>query len=110
MRLTEEQMQDLMKRENVTRTWSWSRLGCFHNSMYEYYLHYIKKEAEDRANSIYVVTGSLAHDILERLYDGEIEYDNMLDAFTDGWTTAYDIAELKFDRTDEEKNKKLADK
>ena len=110
MRLTEEQMQELMDRENVTRTWSWSRLGCFHNSMYEYYLHYIKHEKEDRADSIYVVTGGLAHDILEKFYNNEIKYDDMLDLFYDGWITAYDMAELKFDMTDEEKNKKLADK
>lgn len=110
MRLTEEQMNELMAKENVTRAWSWSRLGCFHNSMYEYYLHYIKHEKEDRADSIYVITGGLSHDILERFYNNEIKYDDMIDYFTDGWVTAYDIGELKFDRTDAEKNKKLADK
>lgn len=110
MRLTEEQMEDLMKAENVNRTWSWSRLGCFHNSKYEYFLHYVKDEIKDRDNSIYVVTGGLAHDILEKFYEKEINYEDMIEHFKDGWFTAYDMAELKFDRTDEEKNKKLADK
>lgn len=110
MRLTEEQMKELMTKENVTRTWSWSRLGCFHNSRYEYYLKYIKKETEDRTDSIYVVTGSLSHDILEKFYENEIKYSDMINYFYDGWVTSYELGSLKFDRTDESKNKKLADK
>lgn len=109
-RLTSEQLQALMKKEKVDRIWSWSKINCFHTSPYEYYLKYIKKEKEDRANSIYVTTGGLAHDILEKYYTNQIEYDEMLDQFEDGWVVAVDIADLKFDRTDEEKNAKIKDK
>lgn len=109
-RLTSEQLQALMKKENVNRIWSWSKINCFHTSPYEYYLKYIKKVQEDRANSIYTTTGSLAHDILEKFYTNQIEYDEMLDQFEDGWTVAVDIADLKFDRTDEVKNAKIKDK
>lgn len=109
-RLTSEQLQALMKKENVDRIWSWSKINCFHTSPYEYYLKYIKKAKEDRANSIYTTTGGLAHDILEKLYTNQIEYDKMLELFEDGWTVAVDIADLKFDRTDEEKNVKIKDK
>ena len=35
----------------------------------------------------------------------EIEYKDMIGEFADGWLTAIDIADLKFDRNDEEKNK-----
>lgn len=109
-RLTSEQLQAIMKKENVDRIWSWSKINCFHTSPYEYYLKYIKKAKEDRANSIYVTTGGLAHDILEKFYTNQIEYDEMIDQFEDGWMVAVDIADLKFDRTDEEKNVKIRDK
>ena len=109
-RLTSEQLQDLMKKEGVDRIWSWSKINCFHTSPYEYYLKYIKKVKEDRANSIYVTTGGLAHNILEKYYTDQIAYEDMLEQFEDGWMVAVDIADLKFDRTDEEKNVKIKDK
>ena len=109
-RLTSEQLQALMKKEGVDRIWSWSKINCFHTSPYEYYLKYILKAKEDRANSIYVTTGGLAHDILEKFYTNQIPYGDMVEQFEDGWTVAVDIADLKFDRTDEEKNVKIRDK
>lgn len=109
-RLTSEQLQALMKKENVDRIWSWSKINCFHTSPYEYYLKYIKKAKEDRANSIYVTTGGMAHDILEKYYTNQITYGEMVEQFEDGWTVAVDIADLKFDRTDEDKNTKIKDK
>lgn len=109
-RLTNEQLQAIMKKENVDRIWSWSKINCFHTSPYEYYLKYIKKAKEDRANSIYTTTGGLAHDILEKFYTDKIAYDDMFGLFDDGWTVAVDIADLKFDRNDEEKNASIRDK
>ena len=109
-RLTSEQLQALMKKENVNRIWSWSKINCFHTSCYEYYLKYIKKAKEDRANSIYVTTGGIAHNILEKFYTDELPYDEMIGEFEDGWTVAVDIADLKFDRTDEEKNVRIKEK
>lgn len=109
-RLTSEQLQALMKKEGVDRIWSWSKINCFHTSPYEYYLKYIKKAKEDRANSIYVTTGGIAHDILEKFYTEQITYEDMLEQFEDGWIVAADIADLKFDRSDEERNEKIKDK
>ena len=109
-RLTSEQLQDLMKKEGVDKIWSWSKINCFHTSPYEYYLKYIKRAKEDRANSIYTTTGGLAHDILEKLYTNQITYEDMLEQFEDGWTVAAEIADLKFDRSDEERNTKIKDK
>lgn len=109
-RLTSEELQVLMKKEGVDKIWSWSKINCFHTSPYEYYLKYIKKVKEDRANSIYVTTGGLAHNILEKFYTNEIPYEKMLEEFEDGWMVAVDIADLKFDRTDEEKNAKIKEK
>ena len=109
-RLTSEQLQALIKKENVSRIWSWSKINCFHTSPYEYYLKYIKKAKEDRANSIYVTSGGLVHDFLEKYYTNQITYGEMLEQFEDGWTVATDIADLKFDRTDEEKNESIKNK
>ena len=109
-RLTGEQLEALMKKEGVDRIWSWSKINCFHTSPYEYYLKYIKKAKEDRADSIYTTTGGLAHNILEKFYTGEIPYEKMIEEFEDGWIVAADIANLKFDRADEERNEKIKDK
>lgn len=109
-RLTSEQLQALMKKEGVNKLWSWSKINCFHTSPYEYYLKYIKKAKEDRANSIYVTTGGIAHDILEKLYTNQITYSEMAEQFEDGWMVAAEIADLKFDRSDEERNAKIKDK
>ena len=109
-RLTGEQLEALMQKENCDRIWSWSKINCFHTSPYEYYLKYIIRVKEDRADSIYTTTGGLAHNILEKLYTDEISYDKMLDEFEDGWIVAVDIADLKFDRADEDRNEKIKDK
>ena len=109
-RLTGEQLEALMKKEGVDRIWSWSKINCFHTSPYEYYLKYIKKAKEDRADSIYTTTGGLAHNILEKFYTGDIPYEQMIEEFEDGWMVAAEIADLKFDRADEERNGKIKDK
>ena len=94
MRKTSKELQELMKKEGVDKIWSWSKINTFLNSPYEYYLKYIKKIPEDRANSIYTTTGSIAHNILEKLYTKAIKYEDMIDEYNDGWTTAFDIANL----------------
>lgn len=108
MRLTQDQLRAIMEKEGCVRLWSWSKWNCFHNSKYEYYLKYIRHLAEDRDNSIYTTTGGLAHDVLEKFYTGEIPYEQMTEYFEDGWITAFDIAELKFDRNDEAHNQAIA--
>lgn len=110
MRKTSEELNELCKQFNTDILWSWSRVNCVHNSLYEYYLKYIKHATPDRDNSIYVVTGGICHDIIEKFYNGEIAYEQMIDEFNDGWMTAFEIGELKFDRSDTEKNQKIADK
>lgn len=108
MRKTWEELQAIMKKEGCSRIWSWSKWNCFKNSWYEYYLKYIIKAKEDRANSIYVTTGGLSHTILEKFYGEEITFEQMDSDFEDGWVIAYDIADLKFDRNDAAHNEKIA--
>lgn len=110
MRKTKEELDLIMKQENVSRLFSWSRLNTFLTSKYEYLLKYVKHTPEDRNDSIYASCGGSVHDILEKYYTGQIQYEDMSELFEDAWLTMYDIAQLKFDRNDEEKNKKIADK
>lgn len=110
MRKTYEELNELCKKFDTDRLWSWSRVNCTHNSLYEYYLKYIAHEKEDRADSIYTVTGGISHDIIEKFYSGEITKEQMLEEFNDGWTIAFDIGDLKFNRSDSEKNNDIADK
>ena len=110
MRKTSEELNELCKQLDTDILWSWSRVNCVHNSLYEYYLKYIKHATPDRDNSIYVVTGGICHDIIEKFYNGEIPYEQMIDEFNDGWMTAFEIGELKFDRSDEDKNQNIANK
>lgn len=109
-RLTSEELQTLMKNEGVGRIWSWSKWNCFHTSPYEYFLKYILHKKEDRTDCIYTTTGGIAHDIMERRYTGKLPYEQMIDDFEDGWVTAFNIAEMKFDRNSPEKNDKISQK
>lgn len=109
-RLTSEELQALMKNEGVSRIWSWSKWNCFHTSPYEYFLKYILHKKEDRTDCIYTTTGGIAHDIMERRYTGKLPYEQMIDDFEDGWVTAFNIAEMKFDRNSPEKNDKISQK
>jgi RecB family exonuclease len=106
MRKTSEELNKLCLKYNVDRLWSWSRYHKYKTSPYEYYLTYISDKKPDRENSIYGASGGFAHDILEKFYSGEIDYHNMIDEFEDAWTTL-GIAELKFDRTNEDKDNKI---
>lgn len=110
IRKTNEEMQELCKKLSTDRLWSWSRINCVHNSLYEYYLKYIAHKKPDNENSIYTVTGGISHDILEKFYSNEITKEQMIYEFEDGWLTAFDISELKFDRNDDEKNENIAKK
>ena len=67
-RKTNKELEEIKKKYNTDRIWSWSRFNSYHNSPYEYYLKYIKKVPEDRQDCIYTVTGGMAHEIMENLY------------------------------------------
>lgn len=110
MRLTSEQLKEVMKKYGVDKIYSWSKVSCFMTSPYEYYLKYVLHKKGDVDNCAYAPMGSISHDIIERFYNGEIEYGNMLENFDDGWLTAIEIADLKFDRNDETKNANIKNK
>lgn len=108
-RKTKEELNALCKQLNVRTLDSWSKYHCYKQDQWEAFLKYVLHEKEDRTNGIYAVSGGSCHDIIEKLYKGEIKYDDMLDLYEDSLLTM-NIAELKYDRNDSEKNEKIANK
>lgn len=109
-RLSFEELEKIKKKYGVTRIWSWSRMNTYMTSKFEYLLKYILKSKEDRCDSCYTTLGSICHSALEKFYEGKIKYEGMIEDYNDGFTTAITIADLKFNRSDAEKNKSIGEK
>lgn len=109
-RLSNEQLEKVKERYNVSQLYSWSRINCFMTSHYEFFLKYVLHKKEDIDNCAYAPMGGITHTTLEKFYTGKIDYDEMYNSFDDGWTVGIDVADLKFDRNDEEKNEKIKTK
>lgn len=110
MRLSNEELEKIKEKHNISRLWSWSMIQTFMTSSYEYFLKYVVHKKEDNCNCAYTTLGSMCHSILEDLYSKKIKYKEMIDIFNDNWLTAIDIVDLKFDRNDENKNNSIAEK
>ena len=102
-------MNALCSQLNVKTLDSWSKYHCYKQDHWEAFLKYVLHEKEDRTNGIYAVSGGYCHDIIEKLYKGEVKYEDMIDLYEDSLLTM-NIAELKYDRNDAEKNEKIANK
>lgn len=107
MRLTGEQLEKVKKKYGVNELYSWSKINTFMTSPYEFYLQYVLRKKPDIDNCAYAPLGGIVHQIIEDYYNGKIDYENMAEQFEDGWVTAIDIADLKFDRNDEAKNNNI---
>lgn len=108
-RKTSKELNEICSKLGVDTLWSWSRYHCYKQDRWEYYLKYILHEKEDRTNSIYCVSGGNVHDIIENLYTGKIKYEDMSEAYEDSLFTM-NCAELKYNRSDSEKNDAIANK
>lgn len=111
-RLSFEELEKIKQKYGVDRLWSYSRINTFLVSPFEYALKYVDgiKAKEDRQDSIYTSLGSAAHQCLEDYYTGKIQFNEMQEQFEDSWITCFDVAQLKFDRSDVEKNQSIAKK
>lgn len=106
-RLSKEELDKIKNKYNVSILYSWSRINCFMTSPYEYYLRYVIHKDYDVDNCAYAPIGGICHSIIEEFYGGKIKYEDMINEFEDGWLTAIDLADLKFDRNDETKNETI---
>lgn len=102
-------MNEICSQLKVKTLDSWSKYHCYKQDHWEAFLKYVLHEKEDRTNGIYAVSGGYCHDIIEKLYRGEVKYEDMIDLYEDSLLTM-NIAELKYDRNDAEKNEKIASK
>lgn len=109
-RLTHDELEKIKQKYNTDRLWSWSRMNTYMTSKFEYLLKYILKSQEDRCDSCYTTLGTICHDTIDKFYEGKIKYEDMIEDYNDGFTTAIVIANLKFNRSDEEKNKSIGEK
>lgn len=109
IRKTAEELKKLMDEEGVDTIWSWSRINSWHVSKYVYFLHYIKHVPETLSN-IYSELGGAVHETLEKYYHQEISYKDMGTYFNSLWLAMYELGASRFDRNDEEKDKKIAEK
>lgn len=109
MRKTKDEIQNIKDYYNVGEIWSWSKINKIRIDRYGAFLSYIEKAKEDNANSIFSFLGNALHDCMESFYKGEITMKEALDIYKDKSFEA-EIMELKFDRSDDEKNSKIAKK
>ena len=110
MRLTSEELQKVKDKYGVDELFSWSKVNTFMTSPYEFYLQYVLRKKPDVDNCAYAPMGGCAHQIIEDYYGGKIKYEEMIECFEDSWMTAIEIADLRFDRNDSEKNESIKNK
>ena len=108
-RKTKAELNELCKKLNVKELYSWSRYNTYKTDTYEYFLKYVKRIPEDRKNGIYAVSGGNCHEIVEDLYEKKIKYEDMIDRYEDSLLTM-NLADLKYDRNDNDKNELIANK
>jgi hypothetical protein len=109
MRKTSEELEQIKKELNISRLWSWSRLNTYMTDPYEYLLKYILKVPEDRNDSIYNVSGTISHESMEEFYRGKLNHQEMLELYEDK-LFEFNTMGLLYDRTDKDKNEKIAKK
>ena len=109
MRKQFEEIKLIANKLDCDEIYSWSKYNQYKGDPYTFYLKYILKIPEDRKDSIYGVLGNASHDILEKYYNKEISYTDMIEIFEEK-LFEFTIGNLKYDRSDEEKNKKIGNK
>ena len=107
-RLNKKQLEKLKKKHKVNKIWSFSKVSKFKNCSYSYFLRYIKGIAE-LEDGIYAILGGNFHDILEDFYDGKIKKEDVVDDW-ELFKFNVQMAELKFNKSDEDFNEKIAEK
>jgi len=98
----------LMDKLGIDRIWSYSRMNSYITCPYSYYLKYVKY-IKGTQTSIYSVLGGEFHNIIEKLYNKEIEYKDMIEECENTILNA-ELSGLKFNKSDESKNDAIANK
>lgn len=108
-RKSKEELNKIKKEYNVSELYSWSKYNLWKTDTYSWFLKYVLRKKEDRKDSIYGASGSIVHDLMEEFYLGNIKYQDLKNEYEDK-IFELEFSGYKFDRTNEEKNKKISDK
>ena len=106
-RKSKEEMNQIKKDMNVDTLYSWSRFNTWKRDTYEYFLKYVIRAKEDKTNSFYSVGGGTLHDTIEDYYLGKVDKCNLSKIYRDETDRLLTLG-LRFDRTNKEKNDKIA--
>lgn len=109
MRKEYSEIKELAEKNHCTDVFSWSKYKTYLDDTYTYYLRYIAKIPPDRFDGIYAKSGSDIHECIEAFYNGELDHQGMLDRYED-LLFENTMNGLKYDRSDEDKNKSVGDK
>ena len=109
MRKDYSEIQELAKQNNCNQIFSWSKYKTYLDDTYTYYLKYIAKIPADRFDGIYAKSGGDIHECIEEFYKGELDHQGMLDKYEE-LLFENTMNGLKYDRSDEDKNKSVGDK
>ena len=108
MRLTDEQLKEIMEKYHVDTLWSYSRLDTFRISPYLFFLKYVKKEQPKKDEvSPYGIIGGACHAVLEKFYRQEISYEDMAKEFENEYVVQIELFGLKFNNTDKVLNSSI---
>lgn len=100
MRLTNEELQKLMKEQGANNLFSWSKINMYYNDPYSYLLRYIKKVPPDRGDNSYSFFGGEIHSFLESFYSGELTNEDMITKLDDK-IFIQELSDMRFDVNDE---------
>ena len=109
MRKEYSEIVELAEKNHCNQIFSWSKYKTYLDDTYTYYLRYIAKIPPDRFDGIYAKSGSDIHECIEAFYKGDLDHQGMLDRYEE-LLFENTINGLKYDRSDEEKNKSVGDK
>ncbi|MCC0645367.1 PD-(D/E)XK nuclease family protein [Clostridioides sp. ZZV14-6150] len=107
-RKSEKYLNKIKEKYQVKNIYSWSRYNLYKTDSYSYLLKYILNKKETRQN-IYGVSGGYCHSIIEDLYNGKIKYEDMIAKYEEK-LFEMNLSGLKYNRSDEEFNTRIAKK
>lgn len=94
-------MGDVQENEKKT-LWSYSRTACFDHCKYEYYLNYILKDFDlyPKEWNYYAEIGAFIHEILAKIFNGELELDDSAQYFVDNYddNNCYKVRQSTMDK------------
>lgn len=106
-RMSYQQRKQLMAELGADKLWSFSAVNLYHTSKYVYFLRYLEHVDPDMPPNVYGILGNLIHETIEKFYHNECPYGEMVENFENFWQMDVELLDIKFNRTDNEKNDKL---